>query len=84
MEPLKVFLALAPFGLRQRQLRWSSRFLRRVIDRKLGTTEWSEPPEDPSCHQDFHPHIFIPTDRSLTVEFNSFGLLDKFPLVVCR
>jgi hypothetical protein len=69
-------------GLRQRELRWANRLLRRTIDRKLGTSDWSEPPRDHSFHQEFHPHIAGPRDRHLTIEFQSFGLLDKFPLVV--
>ncbi len=72
---------LIDIGLRQRELRWASRFFRRAIDKKLGTTEWSEPPEE-SPLQEFHPHIISPTHRSLTFEFQSFGLLDKFPIVV--
>jgi hypothetical protein len=73
---------LVDIGLRDRELRWAERFLRRAIDRKLGTTDWSEPVTDHSFHTDFHPHIISPTNRSLTIEFNSFGLIDKFPIVV--
>jgi hypothetical protein len=73
---------LVDIGLRERELRWAGRFMRRAIDRKLGTTDWSEPVTDHSLHTDFHPHIIGPTSRSLTIEFNSFGLIDKFPLAI--
>lgn len=73
---------LIDIGLRERELRWAGRFMRRAIDQKLGSSDWGEPGPDLSVLQDFHPHVIAPTHRALTMEFQSFGLLDKFPLVV--
>jgi hypothetical protein len=70
-------------GLRKRELRWVQRHLRRAIDRKLGTTDWCEAEDKTfSLMDEYHPHIISPTHRSAGVEFQSFGLLDKIPLVV--
>ncbi len=73
---------LVDLGLRERELRWAERFLRRAITQKLGTSDWCEPPTDHSYHQHYTPHIVSPTYRSISVEFHSYGLLDKLPLVV--
>lgn len=69
-------------GLRRRELRWAGDFLRRAIDRKLGTSDWSDFEGREDHHQDYHPHIVSPTNRSLYVEFHSYGLLEKMPLAV--
>jgi hypothetical protein len=70
-------------GLRQRELLWAGDFLHRAIDRKLGTSDWSvAEKKDYLDHQDYHPHIVAPPHRSLYVEFHSYGLLEKIPLVV--
>ena len=73
---------LIDVGLRQRELRWAGRFIRRAITQKLGTSDWGEPPRDYSYGDTFHPHHAGPTHRVISFEFNSYGLLDKIPLVV--
>jgi hypothetical protein len=73
---------LIDLGLRTRELRWVHHFLRRAIDRKLGTTDWCERDgREDSLLDTFSPHIISPTYRLAEVEFQSFGLLDKIPLV---
>jgi hypothetical protein len=70
-------------GLRKRELDWAGRLLRRAIDHKLGTTDWCERGDGShSYHDDFHPHIISPTNRSLSVHFESYGLIEKIPLAV--
>lgn len=69
-------------GLRARELRWASRFIHRAISKKLGTSDWYEAETDHSVHSDYAPHIIDPTHRSLTVQFQSYGLLDKIPLAI--
>jgi hypothetical protein len=73
---------LVDLGLRKCELNWVSRFVHRAITKKLGTSDWCEPHEDYSLHSDYAPHIISPTNRSLTIEFNSYGLIEKIPLVV--
>ncbi len=69
-------------GLRARELRWANRYLRRAINKKLGTSDWGAPQFDLHDQQTFHPHIIHPTGRSLGIEFQSYGLLDKIPLAI--
>ena len=70
-------------GLRKRELDWAGRFLRRAIDRKLGTSDWCEREKDSyNQHEDFAPHIINPTHRSLGIQFESYGLIEKIPLAV--
>lgn len=73
---------LIDLGLRKRELRWAGRFVRRAITEKLGTSDWHEAGREFNQLDDYHPHIVAPTGRCVNVEFNSFGLLDKIPLVV--
>jgi hypothetical protein len=73
---------LIDLGLRKRELHWVYRFIHRAITKKLGTSDWGELDEDLMVHSDYAPHIVSPTHRSLTIEFQSYGLIEKIPLVV--
>jgi hypothetical protein len=69
-------------GLRHCELHWMAWQLQRAITRKLGTSDWGE------CKFDYPTHTYPQqfthptTHRGLTVEFHSFGLLDKYPLFI--
>jgi hypothetical protein len=69
-------------GLRDRELRWANRFIERAISRRLGTTDWHESAPDYSYGSDYAPHIVSPTHRTLHIEFNNYGLLEKIPEAV--
>jgi hypothetical protein len=73
---------LPDLGLRECELRWAMGQLSRAITRKMGTSDWGEA-EIKHEHRNYsHPHILKPTGRSLSVEFQSFGLIDQFPVFV--
>jgi hypothetical protein len=72
---------LVDLGLRRREVRWAQRLLERAIDRKLGTTDWWEREDHESFLDIYGSHFDSPPRRSIDLEFQSFGLLDKIPLV---